>query len=386
MKTATSDFKASASGHTPLQITATVTDDTAYITIEGYIYKYAEVTSGSLRKDVAKYKADGAKKTEVYVNTEGGSCFEATEIANIIDNAFGEPNVKVVVGALAASAGTVFTSRFYSVARKNTQFMIHKPMGVFSGNEDKIKRELKALTNLTNEYTEMYSKKTGKSKADIKAILDKGDYWMTAQEALDDGFIDEVLDQDADIDAQSILQLQACGAPIVPTATTKETIKPKTKTREMDSKLLAAKIGLSENATDEQINAKLAALNVAETENAILKTQRENAEKAEKAANIKALLDGAEQNKQITADNRIQFEALATADFENTKTIIASLPKIAALSGNIKPKSKGGSSLNASQVDWTYQDYQEKDPEAYLALEQSDPEKATAIMEAYYTE
>ncbi len=66
----------------------------------------------------------GVEEVELYINSAGGSMFEANEIANQISRFKGKKTVKL--GAIAASAASYLMTYFDKVtAASNTQVMLH---------------------------------------------------------------------------------------------------------------------------------------------------------------------------------------------------------------------------------------------------------------------
>ena len=356
-----------------LQITCALKGDTAYIS------KWTSASSTDVYVSIKDYKAKGATNAEVYVNSEGGSVFEAEEIINLLNDNFGRENVTVKVGALAASAGTAFCTEFHTVAKANSQFMIHKPKVFAEGSEDELENTLKLIKDVTARYRGRYAKKMGITEDQVDALWAKGDYWMTATEAKDQGLIDEIEDGEEKIDAESRLRLAACGAPNIPKPQKQKTIIPDT-----DMKLpeLAASLGLPLSASQEQVDQRIKELKKSETDLTALKQSNSQKEKAEKAQKVKALLDKAEKDRKITGEQRGHYQKLAEADYDSCAAILEDMPTIEALSGRINPT---GKSVAKGRENWTYADYQ-KNPKAWVEFEKNNPEKAQELIEAHYKE
>lgn len=361
-------------GNVPLEITALKKGDIAFISIQGHIHEWGRASSLELEKTIKEIKKDGVVDAELYINSGGGSCFEANEILNIIKDNF--TNVKIRVGALAASAATYFLTQFPASAKKNSQFMIHKPMMGTHGNEDEIESNLKLLKNLTADYKKAYSKKMGITEDEVEELWAKGDFWMTAQEAKKKGLIEEIEDEEEQIDATALLQLVACGAPIIP-----KSENTKTKIDRMELSVLAVQLGLPSTATQAEVDAKLKQVTADAAQVQGLVQAKAEQEKAAKAASVKALLDGAEKDKKITADQRPQWEQLANANLEQATAVIGSLKSIEAISSQLNPGA--AAAQTAEQAKWTYADYQQNDPEAFEKLPE---DKQTALIDAYYKE
>lgn len=367
---------ANAGSNIPLEVTAVKKGTTAFISISGSIYKWSdEASSKAVDKNLREFVKSGAINAELYINSGGGDCFEANEIDNIISKHFKTENVKVRLGSVAASAATVFIAKYYTIAKKNTQIMIHKPMGNPSGNEDKIAAQLELIKNLTNQYRTMYATKMGIEESEVEKKW-KNDYWLTAAKAKSEGLIDEIEDEDEKIDATAHFQLVACGAPNIP-----KLENTKTNIKRMELSVLAVELGLPATATEAQVTAKLKEVKAqAATAESLVQAQADQKE-AEKAAKVKALLDGAEKDKKITAEQRPQWQVIANSNLEAATTALGALKSITAISAELDLGGKGAG--NVDQSKWTYADYQEKDQEAFQKLPEA---KQTALVDAYYKE
>lgn len=362
-----------SAGRTPLVITAEQKGLNAFITIKGHINKWDKASATQVENKINELKENGVNSATIYINSEGGSCFEANEILNLIKDNF--KDVKVLVGALAASAATYFLTQFHSTAKKNSQFMIHKPMMFASGNEDEIESNLKLLKNLTADYKKAYSTKMAIPEDAVEDLWAKGDFWMTAKEAKDKGLIDAIEDEEEVIDASTRLQLVACGAPYIPKAK-----KQKSEIERMELSVLAARLGLPSTATQAEVDAKLKELQTkAATADSLVQAAADK-EKAEKTAKIKALLDKGEKDKKITADQRQNWQKMAENNFEAAEAAMNALPGIEAPSASIQSGSAAGSGERSK---WTYADYQEKNQEAFNQLSE---EKQNELINAHYNQ
>ncbi|MBL4577437.1 MAG: ATP-dependent Clp protease proteolytic subunit, partial [Flavobacteriales bacterium] len=96
---------------------------------------------------------------------------------------------------MAASMGAVLLcagEKGSRTALPHSRVMIHQPMGGAQGQASDIEITAREIQKLKTELYQIISMHT---KKDIKAITKDGDrdYWMTAEEALKYGMIDEVL-------------------------------------------------------------------------------------------------------------------------------------------------------------------------------------------------
>lgn len=358
-----------------LVITASIKNKVAYLSIDGHIHEWADASARTFKRAIRDLKKDGAISAEIYINSKGGSCFEANEMVNIISKVFGRENVSIEVGALAASAATYFLAYFTKGERRaksNSQFMIHKPLMGVSGNSDQIKAQLKVLENLENDYRKVYAKAFDKTEAAIDALW-KEDYWMNAQEALEMGLISDIEEEDEEINSSTRLQLVACGAPTIPQVAAESNNEFNTET-DMNKEVLAAKLGLPTDATEEQINAALDAQKEKADSADALQQQLDNQTEEHSKGRIKALLDTAEQEKKITPAMRKNFEKLAETDFAQVEAVIKNMTPVKKI--EIDAAAQGGNpAVDASRKNWTYADYAEKDPQAFYALPEEDQER-----------
>lgn len=359
---------------TPLEITAVKKDKTAYIGIKGSIYRWNKASSMDVEATIKGFKKEGITKAEIYINTPGGDVFEANEIVNLIKDNF--TDVKIHVGAVAASAGTYFLTQWHSTAKRNSQFMIHKPMGNPSGNEDEIEAELKLIKNITQDYKTAYATKMGITEAEVEKLWVKGDYWMTAKEALKKGLIDAIENEDEKIDASARMLLVACGAPNIPKIENNQN-----QNKHMELSVLAVQLGLPSTATQAEVDAKIKALQDSAAKADGLVKAAADQEKANKAAKVKALLDGAEKDKKITAEQRPQLEKMAEANYEAAESFISGMKSITAISEGLDPGATAEGEKGREK--WTFADYQEKAPEAFEKLADA---KQKELIDAHYKE
>jgi ATP-dependent Clp endopeptidase proteolytic subunit ClpP len=75
------------------------------------------------------------------------------------------------------------------------QFMVHNPTTMAWGGQKEMERAIAALKTARATLIKAYSKKTGKSDAEIEALMDETTF-MTAEEAKEFGFVDSILDGD----------------------------------------------------------------------------------------------------------------------------------------------------------------------------------------------
>ena len=174
-----------------LQINIKAEGTVGRVDIIGNISEWGDNNAIDFRERCQEAKDAGATTCLVYLMTNGGDCFQASEIVNILNEIFGSYTGEG--GAVVASAGTYIAVNATSfIMAKNGQFMIHKPSGSVYGTETDMENYLKLLKNMTISYYGSYKAKLKKPETDFLAKWDGGDFWMTAQEAKDWGFVTDI--------------------------------------------------------------------------------------------------------------------------------------------------------------------------------------------------
>jgi ATP-dependent Clp protease protease subunit len=351
----------------PLVAVVAEKNEEAEIRISGIIHNWQN-SSAEFKRNIDALIAKGIKNVRLYINTPGGSVFEANEIANEIQRF--EGTIAGYGGALVASAGSYLAVKCdtFEMA-ENGQFMYHKPIGYIQGNEDKVASDHKLLQNLTSQYRTEYSNKTGLSEEVIEANWSKGDVWLSANEALKQGFITSISKKKEKITEEQRALFEACGAPVIP-------IAENSKTHNMNRNAIIASLKLPADATDAQIEAAIAeAKQKADTVDA-----NTAATEQQRKAAAESMVQGFIDNKQTTADLKDNWVKMAVADFEGTKAILEKLPKAAKLSDELEDKSP----KVENRENWTMEDYQSKDPDALRKMMVEKPEQFAKLEAAYF--
>ena len=376
----------------PLSLTVRAEGDRAVIEIEGEIESYWN-NAQDFKSKITDALAKGLKNVHVYINSVGGNVFEAAEIVNQIKRF--EGTITGEGGAVVASAGTAIAIEIpgFTMA-ENGSFMIHKPMMGTYGTADEIESNLKLLKDLTASYLKKYAEKSGKSEADIKAIWDKGDWWMTAQEALDEGFIDGITGA-TEITPELAEQLTAKGAlHVVATAKPKATPTPTSKSNNphnvKELQILALSMGLTEDANLAEIKAEFAKVKAladratkAEKDLKDYKDAEAVKAKAEAKKKFDVAFDAKVTAKAITEDYRAGFQAKFEINPEATLAEVEALKPVPNVSEQLP--NGGGDTTEGGEGFKTYAEYQEKNPKALYAMAKNEPAKLKALFEAQFS-
>ena len=166
------------------------------IVVDGYIGSYA------FSKQFIRNELEGHSKNsvEVKISSLGGSVDHAL---NIYDQFVEHGNVTAELSAFVASSATIISLGAKTVRmNENSFYLIHKAMNWVDEwgtmNEDeiesliaKLEKQKQELAKVTLQLAKMYVAKSGKALDKIIGLMKK-ETWLTAEEALDWGFVDEV--------------------------------------------------------------------------------------------------------------------------------------------------------------------------------------------------
>lgn len=140
---------------------------------------------------VNELKALGDVETlDVFINSPGGSVFDGLVIYNALRMHKATVNV-TVMGVAASAASFIAMAGDKITMPENTFLMVHNPIGIVYGNAEEMRDTAEVLDKIGASLIGIYMARSGKSEAEVKALLDAETY-MTAKEAKDLGFADEV--------------------------------------------------------------------------------------------------------------------------------------------------------------------------------------------------
>lgn len=141
---------------------------------------------------------DNTKPIYLYINSPGGSVTAGMAIYDTMQYIRSEI-VTICVG-LAASMGAFLLAagtKGKRLALPHSRIMIHQPLGGTGRQRlqaTDIAIEAKEILRVKRELNEMLSERTGKTIEQIEKDTDR-DYFMSAQEAMEYGLIDKVIEE-----------------------------------------------------------------------------------------------------------------------------------------------------------------------------------------------
>ena len=141
-------------------------------------------------------EADNPKKDiAFYINSPGGSVTAGMAMYDTMK--YIRPSVSTICIGMAASMGSLLLTAGDKEKRfslPNSRIMVHQPSAGFQGQASDIERHAKDILETKRRLNEIYVEHTGQDYETIEKTLDR-DTFMTPQEALDFGLIDQVFDK-----------------------------------------------------------------------------------------------------------------------------------------------------------------------------------------------
>lgn len=138
---------------------------------------------------------DAKKDVLLYINSPGGSVYAGLGIYDTMH--YVNPDVATICTGLAASMGAVLLCGGADGKRSalpHARIMIHQPMSGMQGQASDMEISLKQTLLVKEDLYNILAKHSGKSYEQIEKDSDR-DYWMKANEAVEYGLIDEVLER-----------------------------------------------------------------------------------------------------------------------------------------------------------------------------------------------
>ena len=263
-------------GHIEASVTAGIGELMMFGTIGSDWYGEG-ITAKSV--DAALKDMGAVGEINVRANSGGGDVFEGTAIYNALVKH--PAKINMIIEGVAASCMTLIAMAGDTITiAENAHWMIHNARGMAYGTADELRQYLTLLDNADAMIRKTYSARTEIDDDELIEMM-SFDNWMTAQEALDNGFVDaidpvkskakpHVTPEDSisrtptqitpeRLAAASgyLLALSAIVQPKAPTGSSPQPVPPITKDDTMNKKLRARCVaaGMDEKLDDVAANA-----------------------------------------------------------------------------------------------------------------------------------
>lgn len=138
---------------------------------------------------------DPDKDIYFYINSPGGVITSGLSMYDTMN--YIKPDIVTICVGQAASMGAFLLSsgtKGKRYALPHSRIMIHQPSGGAQGQSTDIQIQAQEIQRLKDTLNEIMATQTGKTKERIEKDTER-DYFMSAQEALEYGLIDKVLEK-----------------------------------------------------------------------------------------------------------------------------------------------------------------------------------------------
>ena len=137
---------------------------------------------------------DPDKDIQFYINSPGGSVSDGLMIYDTMRLI--KPDIQTICMGMAASMGSVLLSAGTKGKRcilPNAEVMIHQPLGGAQGQATEILIAAEHIKDTRTRLNQILADACNRPLEDLMRDTDR-DHWMTAQEALDYGIVDKILE------------------------------------------------------------------------------------------------------------------------------------------------------------------------------------------------
>lgn len=167
------------------------TKDEHEMVLSGFIGRsswwYEAISADTIRNALRDVSASTIR---IKLNSGGGDADQGIEIYNFLKDL--DKKVIVEVTSLAASAASIIAMGADEIImRTGSRMMIHEASTYAWGTKQDIQKTLNALEAYDESIISIYQQRTGKSREDITQLLE-AETWMTAEQAVEEGFADKV--------------------------------------------------------------------------------------------------------------------------------------------------------------------------------------------------
>lgn len=140
----------------------------------------------------------------VHLNTPGGTIYQGLAVYNQLKD---KKPKSVRVDGLAASMGSIIAlAGERTEMTKGSLMMIHNPWNLAIGDSQELRKTADILDKFKQSLLDIYVDKTGQERELLAEMMDE-ETWLSADEAVEWGFADAVIEDEADIEAVSLAPL-----------------------------------------------------------------------------------------------------------------------------------------------------------------------------------
>lgn len=163
-----------------------------YSSISPYTWDRENPSVTSRNFDRELKDLEDADEITIRINSPGGAVNEAVAIRTMLMKNKAEKIIDIE--GSCCSAATIIACLPGARVRmaKGGDYMIHRSSWIAIGHADAMLSAYNSLTSTDNDLADIYAERTGKSKEECMEMME-AETWMSADKALEEGFIDEII-------------------------------------------------------------------------------------------------------------------------------------------------------------------------------------------------
>lgn len=177
---------------------ANITEQSADLYIYGEITSYgwdeSDVSAYSFKEELEDLKT--VSVINVHINSYGGETVQGLAIYNLLKQHSATINV-YVDGAACSSASIIAMAGDKIYMPKTSLMMIHNCWTWASGNAKELRKQADDMDKMAIAYISAYMSKVNITEDRLKELLDE-ESWLTAEECIEMGFADEIIEDEQD--------------------------------------------------------------------------------------------------------------------------------------------------------------------------------------------
>lgn len=157
-----------------------------------WIYDWLGIEATAPQDVENAFAKAGGKEVTIWINSGGGDVGAGNEIAYIISKYKGV-TIAEIAGYCCSAATLVSCAADKARMMPSALYMIHNVSTCASGDHQLFSHEATVLKTASEAIAEVYRRKTGKSMAELAALMDN-ETWLNARQAKEEGFVDEIIE------------------------------------------------------------------------------------------------------------------------------------------------------------------------------------------------
>lgn len=170
---------------------------------------FSGMTYSKVQEIINQVNAYQPSKILCIIDSIGGDAQTGLSIYNYLKHSNAKVEVEVIglAGSIASVVAMAANKGKLRMA-KNAFMMIHKAEGGVLGTADEVRQGADIIQKYDDQIADIYSQRLGKPVDEIKALYANGDYWMTGEEAVAQGFADAIFNETINIQVAARLDIK----------------------------------------------------------------------------------------------------------------------------------------------------------------------------------